>query len=121
MTVIFEERLSDSPYMETVSRGWTASEGLLSVPPRSIGIWSCAHSEATPGSWSWAHCNGRYRDLGEGAELIWVKFKLGTFMPHLPHKSFWIVRRSCLERRANPSGSRALPGNFPTTKMWRRL
>jgi hypothetical protein len=22
----------------------------------------------------------------EGAEIIWVKFKLGTFMPHLPHK-----------------------------------
>ncbi len=25
---------------------------------------------------------------GEGAEILWIKFKLGTFMPHLPPKAF---------------------------------
>jgi hypothetical protein len=24
----------------------------------------------------------------EGAELLWIKFKLGTFMPHLPVRDF---------------------------------
>ncbi len=25
---------------------------------------------------------------GEGAEILWIKFKLGTFMPHLPTKKY---------------------------------
>jgi hypothetical protein len=89
MTIVFEERLSDSPYIETVTRGWTVSEG----------------SPIRPAEVHWhmvlARYNGEVRLLvvgpwttagvisyTEGAELLWLKFKLGTFMPHLPTRGF---------------------------------
>jgi len=88
MTIIYEERLSDSPYVETITYGWTASDGSTirpaeshwhlvivrhngSVQPLVVGPWT------TAGVASW----------GADAEILWIKFKLGTFMPHLPFKS----------------------------------
>lgn len=85
MTIISEERPSDSPYVETITRGWTKSDGSAICPAEScwhmvfvkhqgnrlplvVGPWTSA------GVASWK----------EGAEILWIKFKLGTFMPHLP-------------------------------------
>jgi AraC-like DNA-binding protein len=89
MTIIFEERLSDSPYVEKITHGWTASDG-CSVRPAECG-WHMVFTQhdgkmhplvvgplMTAGVASW----------GEGAEILWVKFKLGTFMPHLPTKNY---------------------------------
>ncbi len=85
MSIIFEQRLSDSPYVETITRGRTAGDG-TSVRPAEchwhmvlvrlagnvrvvvVGPWT------TAGVVSWT----------EGAELLWIKFTLGTWMPHLP-------------------------------------
>ena len=89
MSIIYEERYSDSPYVETVTRGRTASDGSVIRPAEShwhmvsvrqdgnarllvVGPWT------TAGVVSWT----------EGAEIVWIKFKLGTFMPHLPAKDF---------------------------------
>lgn len=85
MSIISEERLSDSPYVKTVMRGWTVSEG-STIRPAEI-CWHMvfvrengrAHSLVvgpltTAGVTSW----------GEGAEILWIQFRLGTFMPHLP-------------------------------------
>jgi AraC-like DNA-binding protein len=89
MTIIYEERASDSPYVETIMRGWTPNVGSTirpaeihwhmvfvklndSVRPLIVGPWSAA------GVASW----------GEGAEILWIKFKLGTFMPHLSTRDF---------------------------------
>ena len=89
MSIIYEERYSDSPYVETVTRGRTASDGSVIRPAEShwhmvsvrqdgnarllvVGPWT------TAGVVSWT----------EGAEIVWIKFKLGTFMPHLPAKNF---------------------------------
>ena len=89
MSIIHEQRLSDSPYVEAVTHGWTMSEGSTTRPAeinwhmvfvkergRShsliVGPWT------TAGVASW----------GEGAEILWVKFKLGVFMPHLPVRDF---------------------------------
>jgi hypothetical protein len=89
MSIIYEERSSNSPYVETVTRGWTASDGSTirpaeshwhmvfvrhngGVQPLVVGPWTSA------GVVSWA----------EGAEILWIKFKLGTFMPHLPPRDF---------------------------------
>jgi hypothetical protein len=89
MSIIYEERSSNSPYVETVTRGWTASDGSTIRPAEShwhmvfvrhngrvhplvVGPWTSA------GVVSWA----------EGAEILWIKFKLGTFMPHLPPRDF---------------------------------
>jgi AraC-like DNA-binding protein len=85
MSIISEERLSDSPYVETITHGQTLSNG-SSVRPASCH-WHLVlvkehgrmHSIiagplTTAGIASW----------GDGAEILWIKFKLGTFMPHLP-------------------------------------
>jgi Helix-turn-helix domain len=39
---------------------------------------------------------------GEGAELLWIKFKLGTLMPHLPTRNF-LNRETLLPEAANQS------------------
>jgi hypothetical protein len=89
MSIIYEERSSDSPYVETITRGWTESDGSTVRPAEVhwhmvfvrhngraqslvVGPWTSA------GVVSWA----------EGAEILWIKFKLGTFMPHLPPRDF---------------------------------
>ncbi len=89
MSLIYEERLSDSPYIEMVTRGWTASDG-STIRPAAIH-WHMVivkHNGTVQllvvgplkksGVVSWA---------GE-AEVLWIKFKLGTFMPHLPIRNF---------------------------------
>jgi AraC-like DNA-binding protein len=89
MSLIFEERFSDSPYVEKVTHGWTVSEGGTIRPAEInwhmifvqhpggvralvVGPWT------TAGSASW----------GEGAEILWIKFKVGSFMPHLPTRRY---------------------------------
>jgi hypothetical protein len=89
MSLIYEERLSDSPYIETVTQGWTVRDG-STIRPAEIH-WHMVfvkHSGGlrpllvgplpTAGVASW----------GEGAEILWIKFKLGTFIPHLPTRKF---------------------------------
>lgn len=89
MSIIYEERSSDSPFVETITHGWTAREG-YSIRPAEfcwhmvlvryhgkgqllvVGPWT------TAGVASWA----------EDAEILWIRFKLGTYMPHLPLKKF---------------------------------
>ncbi|HEX3051393.1 MAG TPA: helix-turn-helix domain-containing protein [Aggregatilineaceae bacterium] len=89
MSFIYEARLSDSPYIETVTRGHTASSG----------------STIRPAENNWhmvlVKFNGKTQLLVvgaltsagplsyiEGVELLWIKFKLGTFMPHLPVRNY---------------------------------
>lgn len=103
MSIIYEERLSDSPYVETIMRGWTVSDGSTIRPAEShwhmvfvrhndrvrplvVGPWT------TAGVASWA----------EGAEILWIKFKLGTFMPHLPTRNL-LDRETVLPEAASQS------------------
>jgi hypothetical protein len=85
MSIFYEERLSDSPYIETITHGYTASDG-FSIRPAECH-WHMVL----------ARYNGDMRPLivgpltragvaswAEGAEILWIKFKLGVFMPHLP-------------------------------------
>jgi AraC-like DNA-binding protein len=89
MSLIFEERSSDSPYVERVTRGMTVSSG-SSIRPAEVN-WHMVFVKE----------NGRAHPLfvgplttsgvaswGEGAEILWIKFKLGSFMPHLPTRDF---------------------------------
>lgn len=89
MNMIHAERPSDSPYVETVTHGWTLGDGSTIRPAECnwhmvvvknngklksilVGPWTNA------GITSWK---------GE-AEILWIKFRLGTFMPHLPARDF---------------------------------
>lgn len=88
MTIIFEERQSDSPYIETVTRGHTTSAGTTIRPAEChwhVVVMKQAGTTSTlvvgPLSTS-----GVVR-YGEGAELLWIKFKLGAWLPHLPARA----------------------------------
>lgn len=89
MTIIYEERYSDSVYVESIMHGRTLSDGSTirpalchwhmvfvklkgTVQPLFVGPWT------TAGVASWE----------EGAEILWIKCRLGTFMPHLPVRDF---------------------------------
>jgi Helix-turn-helix domain len=88
MSIITEERLSDSPFVETTMRGQTVSDGSSIRPAESHWHLVLVNYQGqvksiiagpltTAGVVSW----------GEGAEILWIKFKPGTFMPHLPFKT----------------------------------
>ena len=89
MGFVSEERSSDSPYIETITRGRTFGEGSTIRPAEShwhmvfvrfIGsiLPVVTGPLTTAGIVSYT----------EGAEILWVKFKLGAFMPHLPVNVF---------------------------------
>jgi hypothetical protein len=40
MSIIYEERSSDSPYVEKITRGRTASDGREIRPAKAVGTWS---------------------------------------------------------------------------------
>ena len=89
MTILYEERSSDSPYIETITRGWTVSDG-STIRPAEINwhmVFVTHNGRVQPvfvgplttaGAASWE----------QGAEILWIKFKLGSFMPHLPARDF---------------------------------
>lgn len=89
MSILSTERLSDSPLVETITQGRTLGDGSATRPAECcwhmvfvtqesrtqlliVGPWT------TSGVASWK----------EGAEILWVKFRLGACMPHLPLESF---------------------------------
>jgi len=89
MSLVSEARVSDSPYIESVIRGRTMSEGntirpaeihwhmvFVSHPGGSLPIVVGPLTSSGMASW------------GEGAEILWIKFKLGVFLPHLPAKDY---------------------------------
>lgn len=85
MGFIYEERPSDSPYLEAVTRGRTVGEG-STVRPAEVRwhmVFTKYQGRLYPylvGPWS----SSGIVKFREGAEILWVRFKLGTFMPHLP-------------------------------------
>ncbi len=85
MTIVFQERLSDSPYIETVTRGYTTTDGCAVRPAENnwhlvITRFRDAFQTHIVGPWE---ASGRVT-YPRGAEVLWIRFKLGTFMPALP-------------------------------------
>ena len=89
MSIIYEERSADSPYVETITRGWTARDGAAIRPAECswhmvFVKWNGRGLSLVVGAWTTAGV----ASWAEGAEILWIKFKLGTFMPHLPTRDF---------------------------------
>lgn len=89
MSIIFEDRNSDSPYIDTVSRGYTDSDGSTIRPAESCWhmVFTRFEGRALPilvGPLSTAGVVS----FSKGAEMLWLKFRLGAFMPHLPIRQF---------------------------------
>ncbi len=89
MGFISEERLSDSPYIETIIRGRTAGYGSTIRPAESHWhmVFVRVNGDAQPIFVGPLTAAGVV-PYGEGAEILWIKFKLGTFIPHMPVKDF---------------------------------
>lgn len=88
MTIIYEGRLSDSPYIETITRGWTASAGSTIRPAESHWhmVFLKVNGQVQPMVVG-ALTNSGLVSYVEGGELLWIKFKLGTWLPHLSVKN----------------------------------
>ncbi len=87
MSLSYEERLSDSPYIEKVTRGWTTSQGSTIRPAEvSWHMILTRHSGGTQFMLVGPLETSGMAIWGGEAEILWIKFKLGTFMPHLPTK-----------------------------------
>src|ERR1051326_1980041 len=83
-----EMRLSDSPYVETITRGWTEGNGSVIRPAESHCHMVLVRFQGT----TQLILTGALTTSGvvpytEGAEILWIKFKLGTFLPHLPART----------------------------------
>jgi AraC-like DNA-binding protein len=85
MGFMYEQRGSDSPYVETVTQGRTEGNGSVIRPAEChwhlVIVKYMGHVQVlavgpltASGTVSWT----------AGAEILWIKFNLGTFMPHLP-------------------------------------
>lgn len=85
MGFICEQRESDSPYVETIIQGRTEGNGSVIRPAECH--WHLVIVKHTGRAQVFAV--GPLTSTGTvtwtpGAEILWIKFKLGTFMPHLP-------------------------------------
>lgn len=103
MSIIAQERASDSPYVDTITHGYTTCDGSTIRPAeshwhmvlvrhqgkaRTVVVGPLSHA----GVVSWE----------AGAEILWIKFRLGTFMPHLPIQQM-LDRETFLPEAANKS------------------
>jgi len=89
MGFAIERRASDSPYVETVTRGRTVSDGTTIRPAESS--WHMVlvrHTDEARLLVVGPLTTAGVVSYTEGAEILWIKFKLGAFMPHQPVRDF---------------------------------
>ena len=87
MTLLFTDRKSDSAYIEMISHGYSLGECTLTRPAESCWhlIIVRQNGRVTPLMVGPLRASGVVT-FPAGAEFLWIKFKLGVFMPHLPLK-----------------------------------
>lgn len=87
-SMVFEEKSSDSPYIDTIMHGCTMAEG-SSVRPAETHwhmVFVRVNGTAMPLVVGPLTASGKAY-WGEGAEILWIRFKPGTYIPHLPAKN----------------------------------
>lgn len=84
MTIIFERVGSDSPFIETLTQGYTLSRGETIRPAETnwhlVLVKECGQARAIVTGPQPESGLVRY---GAGGEVIWIQFRLGVFMPHM--------------------------------------
>ncbi|MCG8350829.1 MAG: helix-turn-helix domain-containing protein [Chloroflexales bacterium] len=85
MTILHEERLSDSAYVETIIQGRTVRDGSAIRPAENhwhmVFVKQYGHTRAlVVGPWA----RSGVVSWEEGAEILWIKFKTGVFIPQAP-------------------------------------
>jgi AraC-like DNA-binding protein len=85
MGFVFEERVSGSPYVETVMRGYAVGEGTQVRPAECHWHMVLVKLAGSPRLIVCGPLTTAGRVVfGEGAELIWIRLRLGVFMPDWP-------------------------------------
>ena len=89
MSILYQERTAASPYIDTVMHGVTVRDGFV-IRPAESG-WHLVFIRGSGGT----RCLvvGPWTSAGTtrweaGSEILWIKFKLGVFMPHFPTRQF---------------------------------
>ena len=114
MSVIYKERSSDSPFVETIMHGRTVSDG-SQIRPSEVHwhmVFARHHGRVYPvfvGPWTTAGI----ASWAEGAENLWIKFSLGTFMPHLPPRDFLDVETALPGAASNSFWLKGSAWQFP--------
>ena len=114
MSLIYEERLSDSPYIELITHGRTTGEGVSIRPAECHWHLVLVKYQGKPQ----AIVTGPLRTSGvvnwiEGLEMVWIKFKLGTFIPHLPTRKLLDVETPLPEAASNSFWLKGSAWQFP--------
>jgi hypothetical protein len=84
-----QERASDSPFIDTISTGRTVGSGTTIRPAESE--WHMVlvrHAGRVQFLFVAPLTTSGVVTFTAGAEILWIKFKLGAFMPHLPARDF---------------------------------
>jgi hypothetical protein len=114
MTIVFEERLSNSPFIESITHGHTVTDGVPIRPAETnwhmvfVKVYGETQSIVV-GPWT----SSGIAAYGEGAEILWVKFKLGTFMPHLPTRDYLNIETMLPEGSRNTFWLKSDTWQFP--------
>jgi hypothetical protein len=83
------ERLSDSPFIEKIETGITAIDGSTIRPAENhwhmvfVRFMGKVHSYVVG-----PLTTSGVVDFTAGAEVLWIKFRLGSYMPHFPARDF---------------------------------
>lgn len=90
MTLLADEfdRPSDSPFVDTIMAGRTIAAGSTIRPAESQWHLIVArHAGRTQTIVTGPLTGSGVVTFGPDAELLWIRFKLGVFMPHLPARA----------------------------------
>lgn len=103
LTILYEDRLSDSPYIDAVVHGQTVDEGSAIRPAELHWHMVFVSHEGSRralivGPWT----KSGVVSYGAGAEILWIKFKLGAWFPHLPVRKF-VDAETILPEATGPS------------------
>ncbi len=85
MSFLVQSRPSESPLVESITHGYTVADG-STIRPAEI----CWHMVLTRFAGEATFLlvgpltNSAHLQFESGAEILWIKFKLGAYMPHLP-------------------------------------
>jgi AraC-like DNA-binding protein len=116
MSILFDEkeRSSESPYVEAVMYGRTASDGQV-IRPAEVH-WHMAvvrHQGKVMPIVVGPLTTSGIATFIEGAEILWIKFKLGTYMPHLPARQIMDVETTLPEATSQTFWLKGSAWEFP--------
>lgn len=89
MSFLVKHRPSDSPFVEAVMHGWTVGSGTTTRPAETHWhLVFARHAGGVSPIMVGPLTTAGVVAFQPGVEILWIKFKLGAFMPHLPARDF---------------------------------